>query len=150
MRNEFTGPVWLEVFLVNDVTTKETQLEKIKAFIDRIKPDSIQLNTAVRGAAEDFVEAVGMERMEEIRKYFGTCCEVIAHEQKIIEQSQNAVKKEDIYNLLKRRPCAIEDLSIGLRIRKNEVIRHVSALQGKNIITTKRSKNNVLYVVRDA
>lgn len=150
MRSEFAGPVWLEVFLVNNVTTKETQLEKIKAFIDRIKPDSIQLNTAVRGAAEDFVEAVSMERMDEIREYFGNCCEVIAHEQKIIEQSQHAVTKEDIYNLLKRRPCSIEDISIGLRIHRNEVIKHVSALQGQNIITTKRSKDKVLYVVRDA
>ena len=131
------------------MTTREEQLVKMKDIIDRIGPDRIQLNTAIRGAAEDFVEAVSMEEMEEIREFMGNDAEIIAHGNKSYEESCHGIKPEDILNLLKRRPCTIDDLSFGLHIHRNEAIKHVTALKEQDIITMKRSKENVLYMVRD-
>jgi len=149
LRREFSGLIWLEVFIVNNITTRKEQLVKMKSIIERIRPDRIQLNTAIRGAAEDFVEAVSREEMEEIRSFIGHDAEIIVHDSKSYEQSCNEVKPEDVLNLLKRRPCTIEDLSAGLHIHRNEAIKHVTALKEKDMIKMKRSKETVLYMVRD-
>ncbi len=149
LRSEFSGLFWLEVFIVNNITTRQEQLLRIKSIIERIGPDRVQLNTAVRGAAEEYVAAVSNQEMEEICGLIGNNAEIISHGDKEHEESCHEVQQEDIINLLRRRPCTIDDISSGLKIHRNEAIKHVSALKEKDLITMKRSKEIVLYAVRN-
>lgn len=149
LRDEFSGPIWLEVFIVNTISDNKQQLRKLKDILKHIKPDRIQLNTAIRGGAEYFVEAVSMEEMEEIRQYIGHDCEIISHGNKTYDQPLHETRQEDILNLVKRRPCTIDDLASGLKIHRNEAIKYVNALKERNIITAKRSEKRILYAVRD-
>jgi wyosine [tRNA(Phe)-imidazoG37] synthetase (radical SAM superfamily) len=150
LRKEFAGPIWLEVFLVNNVNTHKDQLVKIRTLADRIKPDRIQLNTAVRGSAEDFVEAISIEKMEEIQKITGPNSEIIVHGHQTGVSSEQKIKPEDVLDLLKRRPCSIDDLSVGLNSHRNEVIKHLHALQEQNIVSVRRIHESVLYEVRES
>jgi wyosine [tRNA(Phe)-imidazoG37] synthetase (radical SAM superfamily) len=148
LRKEFSGPIWLEVFLVNNVNTHKDQLVKISTVVDRIKPDRIQLNTAVRGSAEDFVEAVSIEKMDQIKNFMGPHSEIIVHRHQTSPSSVHKIKQEDILDLLRRRPCSIEDLSIGLNSHRNEVIKHLYALREQEIISVRRIHERALYEVR--
>ena len=47
-RQEYAGQIWLEVFFCQGVNTSDEQVEKMRAIIERIAPDRIQLNTSVR------------------------------------------------------------------------------------------------------
>ncbi|MHC4155862.1 MAG: radical SAM protein, partial [Planctomycetota bacterium] len=51
-RDEFPGNIWVEVFLVEGLNTADEQIAQIQHAIGRIRPDKIQLNTAVRPTAE--------------------------------------------------------------------------------------------------
>jgi wyosine [tRNA(Phe)-imidazoG37] synthetase (radical SAM superfamily) len=45
-RDQYRGQYWLEVFLVEGLNTSPEQLGKIRAILERIRPDKIQVNTA--------------------------------------------------------------------------------------------------------
>lgn len=77
LRESYTGPLWLEVFLVEGVNTEEENLLKIRTCAERLSPDRIQLNTLDRTAAESFVRAVPEEKMKKIALLLGPRCEVI-------------------------------------------------------------------------
>ena len=125
LRKSYSGQIWLEVFLIDGVTAIESEVLKIKTCVDRIAPERIQLNTAVRTPVESFVEAVKREKMEKIAGMFGSNCEIIADFSGVHDLDEFTSNKEDVFELLKRRPCSIEDISDGLNIHRNETIKYV-------------------------
>lgn len=80
LRRDFRGPIWLEVFLVEGITSGEDEVRRIKQYVDLIKPDRIQLNTVDRPAAEPHVRALPRQRLKEIAVLLGPACEVISRD----------------------------------------------------------------------
>src|SRR5208283_4630270 len=78
LRREYRGQIWLEVFLVEGVNSSPEQVRKIGAITERIQPDRIQLNTAVRPTAEPDVKALSEAALTELAKLLGPKAEVIA------------------------------------------------------------------------
>jgi wyosine [tRNA(Phe)-imidazoG37] synthetase (radical SAM superfamily) len=146
LRETYKGLIWLEVFLVSGITDKETEILKIKSWTDRINPERIQLNTAVRTPAEDFVRTVSKERMEEIAGFFGPHCEVIADYSKVHDLSEFHSTRDDVLELLKRRPCSIDDISGGLDLHRNETIKYVQELLDQNLIRMEKRGDKALYI----
>jgi len=147
VRNDCRGAVWLEVFITGGVTDGEDELSKIKALADRIGPERIQLNTAVRTPAEQYVKPVGTERLQEISRFFGPHCEVIASDTGIHDQSEFISTGEDVLDLLRRRPCSVEDISAGLGIHRNEAVKYVQELADKKLIRVEERCGKRLYSV---
>ena len=77
-RDEFSGQIWLEVFFVESLNTKSDQIAKIRNAIDRIRPDKVQLNTAVRPTAEPNLKRLDIETLHTIAAQLGPQCEIIA------------------------------------------------------------------------
>ena len=146
LRETYKGLIWLEVFLVSGVTDNEKELSKIKSWTDCIKPERIQLNTAVRTPAEDFVRTVSKERMEEIAGFFGSHCEVIADYSKVHDLSEFHSTRDDVLELLKRRPCSMDDISGGLDLHRNETIKYVQELLDQNFIRMEKRGDKALYI----
>jgi wyosine [tRNA(Phe)-imidazoG37] synthetase (radical SAM superfamily) len=147
LRKDYKGPIWLEVFLVGGVTDRETEIIKIKNCVDRIDPDKIQLNTAVRTPAENFVRIARKERMTEVAEFFGSRCEVIANYSNADDADEFLSTKDDVFELLKRRPCSIDDISKGLSLHRNEAIKYVQELLNRNFIGMKKQDDKTLYYV---
>ncbi len=148
LRKSYSGQIWLEVFLVDGVTAIEGEVLKIKTHVDRILPDHVQLNTAVRTPVESFVDRVTEEKMEEIAGIFGSSCEIIADYSGVHNLDEFTASREDVLELLKRRPCSIEDISAGLNIHRNETIKYVEELLDKNLIGMERRDDRLLYFTR--
>jgi len=146
LRENYKGPIWLEVFLAGGITDIETEILKIKAWADRINPDWIQLNTAVRTPAEDFVRLVSKEKMEEIAGFLGPHCEVIADYSKVHDLSEFHSTRDDVLELLKRRPCSIDDISGGLDLHRKEAITYVQELLDQNLIRMEKRDDKALYI----
>jgi len=132
LREEFKGPVWLEVFITGGVTDTENEISKIKNLVDYIAPELVQLNTTVRTPAEEFAGLVNREKMEEISAFFGRNCEVIADYTKVHSLGEFSSRREDVLELVKLRPCSIDDISAGLGLHLNEVVKYVQELVDKN------------------
>ena len=145
LREEFTGPVWLEVFITGGITDTEDEISKIKSLTDYIAPERIQLNTTVRTPAEEFAGLVNREKMEEISAFFGRNCEVIADYTKVHSLSEFSSTREDVLELVKLRPCSIDDISAGLGLHRNEVVKYVQELVDKKLISMKRRYGKRLY-----
>jgi len=129
-RDEFRGQIWLEVFLIAGVNTDAGQIEKIKGLIQRIRPDRVHLNTAVRPPAEPDVLAVPREALDRIARRIGGHCEVIGEAPAGLAGRHETRAEADVISVLKRRPCTIQDICAGLGITRQEAAKYIGHLQG--------------------
>jgi len=77
LRNEFSGKIWLEVMLIKGVNEGQEHIDKLKAAIERINPDRVQLNSPVRATSEPNILCVDKNRLEEIKAFLGGKCEIV-------------------------------------------------------------------------
>jgi len=77
LRKEFRGKIWLEVMLVQGINDDLRHIKKLKAVIDEVKPDKIQLNSPVRSTAEPDISPVDKDKLEKIKEIFGQRAQII-------------------------------------------------------------------------
>lgn len=147
-RDEFAGQIWLEVFLIGGVNTDAEQIERIKGLIRRIRPDKVHLNTAVRPPAEPGVRAVSRDVLDRIAQQIGGTCEVIGEAPAGLSERHEARAEADIVSVLKRRPCSIEDICLGLGMHRNEVIKYVARLQETGIVHSEQQGGVTYFHIR--
>ena len=146
-RDEFAGRIWLEVFFVEGLNTEDEQIAKIRDAIELIRPDKIQLNTAVRPTAEADIKRLDAEKLQAIAARLGPKCEVVAdfslsHHGRGLEN-----KAEDVLSILKRRPCSLNDICSGLGIGHNEALKYVTGLQHNGIIHSEKKDGRIFFKV---
>lgn len=129
----FTGELWLEIFVVPGINDNENAIKELAEISRKIKPNKIQLNTAVRPTAEKFVKPVSKKNLMELAKWFSPKAEIIAAYHHAVK-SQETVSKETIVKLIRRRPGTLEDISSGLSISKVETAKLVNELLEENLI----------------
>ena len=128
-RKEYSGQIWLELFFCVGINTSDDQVDKIKSVVERIAPDRIQLNTAVRPTAEPDAVIVERRQLESIAGHFGPKAEVIADFSKIIQApSGGQVTEAVIIETLKRRPCSLSDMIAGLQSDPKTIERMLAEL----------------------
>ena len=144
-RQVYSGSLWLEIFLLKGITAIEVSVKKIISIVKKIEPDRIQLNTVDRPPAEDFAFSVPEERMNYFARMFGERAEVITDFHAINNKKQFSALREDVFNLIKRRPCSLEGIALGLSIHRNEAAKHVGHLLREGVITSKTRRHNLFY-----
>ena len=127
-RREFRGQYWLEVFLLAGHNAIIAEVEKLVGCVSSIKPDRVQLNTATRPPAEDYAAAVQRSDLNELAAMFNPPAEVIADFRGVHQHREFAAGREGVVDLLRRRPCSIEDIADGLDMHRNEVVKYVEDL----------------------
>ncbi len=92
--------------------------------------------------AENFAEPAMQKQLEAIAKQLYDNAEVIVDYSGVYKEKHFSARSEDVFALLKRRPCSVEDIIAGLGLHRNEVVKYVEELrsEGKIEATTKRSK----------
>ena len=133
-RQQYTGPVWLEVFLCEGVNTDSQSLDNIGKVIDQVKPDKVQLNTAVRPTAHSHIHAVSPETMKKLADQLGRGAEVIADfpSEKLGQAGCDALS---ILEMLRRRPCSVDDICSSLGTRREIVLKIIAHLINTGQIT---------------
>ena len=144
-RDEFSGQIWLEVFLIEGTNTSREQIEKIGAHVQRIRPDKVQLNSAVRPAAEAGIEAINRDRLVAIAREIGDVCEIVGAAPESHADAGTLRTAEDVISMLKRRPCSIEDICAGLGIHRLEAAKHIGSLQSRGLVVSERQGNITYY-----
>lgn len=142
---QYSGKVWLEVFFCEGVNTSDQQVDKIASIIKALKPDKVQLNTAVRPTANKSAKAVSPEKLSKIAEKIGFGAEIIAAFSRQIEQKLEKVDADSILDLLKRRPCGIQDMASSLNVSPSSVKRLVGELESKGLICPQKKGDVVFY-----
>jgi len=144
-RDEFAGQIWLEVFLIEGMNTDPKALDNIAAQIRRIRPDKVQLNSAVRPAAEKRIEAIGRDRLAAIAHQLGDKCEIVGAAPEARTGPHIERTRQDVLSMLKRRPCSVEDIGTGLGIHRHEAAKHISALLEQGLIVADSQGTTIYY-----
>jgi len=149
-RNEFAGPIWLEVFLVGGFNTDTGQIDKIKDAVNKVRPDRIQLNTAVRPTAEPGLKELSREKLQEIAAKLGDRCEIIASYVERVPLCGSHGLQNDIRNtilsMLKRRPCSINDICSSLGIHQNEALKYIADFQQQGVVGSEQKDGITFFI----
>lgn len=144
-RDEFKGQIWLEVFLIEGVNTSKEEILRLSDAIKKIRPNKIQLNTAVRPTAETGVSRVGEERLKEIAHQIGPDCEVVAdftyrQNGRIVEKGEKSVLA-----MLIRRPCSLQDICEGLGLNHIEAAKYIANLEKNGAVYGEELGGKIFY-----
>jgi len=144
---EFSGEVWLEVFLLAGVTAIPAEIEKIVSIVRQLCPRRVQLNTVSRPPAQEFADPVCMAQMESISRLFPGKVEIISDlvftPVPVLEGSRSILP--EILSLLARRPCTIEGVASGLGLTPPEALKHLESLRQQDMATAITMPEGVFY-----
>lgn len=129
-RKKYSGRIWLEVMLLNGFNDGEHEIRKIAELAVRIRPDRIQLNTAVRPPAESAARSVSLCRLQELARLFPGPAEIIAavQGQSAEAETEGGKQVEEILAMLRHRPCTAKDVANGLGIHRLSALKELEAL----------------------
>ncbi len=136
-REEFAGRIWLEIMLVADINDNFKELKKLKEAIDFICPDRVQLNTPVRPPAEERAKPVSLNKLKEIKKFFGKNCEIVIPFKRKKQTAYQRDLEKEVLALLSRRPVTAFEISNVLGLHINEVVKYLETLEKEKRINSK-------------
>ncbi len=150
LRKRYAGQIWLEVFIVPDITDTPEELKLLRAAIKEMSPDLVQLNSLDRPGAEEWVHAASTKRLKEIKSYMAEelemPIEIIA---KIVSPPEAMAPDEEIVNLIRgslsRIATTAEDLAFMLDIHINEISKILRELNTEGKLQTTRQARGVVY-----
>ncbi len=128
-RRDCRGRMWLEVMLVAGFNDSEEQLRALRAAIDRIGPDAVQVNTVRRPPAEAEARPVAKAALERVAHALGPKAEVIGPPPPLaLGRAHGQTTAQKVWALLQRRPCTLLEVASGLGVHPNEASKYLGAL----------------------
>ena len=92
--------------------------------VDLINPDRVQLNTVSRPPAESYAVGASRDRMLGLASMFSPPAEVICDFEAMYEQPEFPAGLGDVPEMLRRRPCSIDDIANGLGIHRAQAMKY--------------------------
>ena len=127
-REQYKGPIWLEVMLVRGLNDAPDELERIKKLAERIRPDKIQLNTVARPPQDPSARPLPTLNLERIRRIFGPNAEVISG----FDRREQRIGEPDlalsILELIRRRSVTMGDIVAAMGVTRQEAQAAVEGL----------------------
>jgi wyosine [tRNA(Phe)-imidazoG37] synthetase (radical SAM superfamily) len=143
---EFTGEIWLEVFIIPGQNDTEEEILRLKDAISAIRPDHIQVNTLDRPGAEIWVRPASPLALERIASMLGGRAEVIGAACSSQALPPKATEVTDLLlATIKRRPCTIDDLVGTLGLRPAEISKCLRVLEAEGRIESIRETRGIFY-----
>ena len=145
-RQEFSGKLWLEVFILKSVNDKPDDVAKIAALAESIAPDVVQLNTVVRPPAESEAQPISQDELRRLAPLFSPIAEIIAKfEADPTNENSSIVSSQHVQAMLMRRPCSAEDISGAFGIDAKTVAVLVEELLASDSIQSIKRDDAVYY-----
>jgi len=147
-RREYWGQLWIEVLLVDGVNDGDEEVSRIKAALDSIAPDRVQLNTVVRPPSDSSARPVTREKMEAIRAILGDRTEIVASFRAGAKSREVDGLKDVIRAVVARRPMTIVDMVESLGCDVAEIEKEIGDLQRRGDLVCRKQGNEVFYQAR--
>jgi len=144
-RRIYSGAIWLEIFIVKGINDTESMMKKFKQWTDQFAPDKIHLNTAVRPTAESHICKVSEEKLQSFCRILGKKAEVIAAFKREAKNKEQMDTEKEILNMLGRRPCTLDDISAGLGLHQNEILKYVEPMIRFKVVEVFHMDEKIFY-----
>ena len=133
-REEFRGEIRLEVMLVKGVNDTPAHVRALKEAAARIRPDRIELNTVARPPADLRAGPLSAAELRRIRAKLGPRAKIVASFAKKKQAPAAGGLDRAVLATIGRRPQTAMDISAALGLRRDEVLKTLSALLGRGRI----------------
>lgn len=135
-RSEYSGEIWLEVMVLAGITDSAERLAPVADHARRLRPDRIHLNTPVRPTYEECAAPVSPQRLAALCGAFSPVAEVIAEWSGGWSggSAEADGAEAGMLALLERRPCTVDDISDGLDLHRNVVLKALAVLEGQGVV----------------
>jgi len=145
-RKLFKGQLWMEVFLIRGLNSSSRDAARIARLAAKIKPDRIQLNTAIRPPADKSVAAVPGIQMARLAKLFTPVAETIGNS----TATQAADASQDttaILALLRRHACTAGELARAFGTTGVNMTTIIKKLYSAGLVKRQRMKKEIYYSI---
>ncbi|MFO7971898.1 MAG: radical SAM protein [Desulfobacterales bacterium] len=150
-RKEYSGQIWLEIFIVPGMNDTKHELTALKQAIEKIGPDQVQLNTLDRPGAVSAVRSATRQELEHIMNFWQLDNVTIIAD--VSERKDLLAYRKDtesaILGTIARRPCTLKDLSEILGLQINEVNKYLDVLEADGKIKMVKQKRGFFYQLRN-
>ena len=146
-RDEFKGKMWLEILIIPGYNDSEADLISLKDAIEKIRPDSVQLNTLDRPGTLEGIRASTRSELQKIADFWNLdYVEIIASapDRKDIKSYRKDVETA-ILETIRRRPCTLEDIAKIIGTHINEVNKYLDVLEADKKIKSVRQDRGLFY-----
>jgi len=149
-RKEYSGQLWLEVFILPGLNDTDAELTVLKQAIEKIAPDRIQLNTLDRPGTVNDIRAADRTELARVLDFWNLKnAEIIA---RAPERRQLASYREDaesaILETIARRPCTLEDLTQITGLHTNEVNKYLDVMEADKKIEVVKQDRGFFYRIK--
>jgi wyosine [tRNA(Phe)-imidazoG37] synthetase (radical SAM superfamily) len=150
---EFTGEVWLEILLVENINDSPQDIAALKNAIGRIRPTRVQLNTVARPPYEAFAKPLTHKRMEEVKreieKGYDRPVDILAGSKNnelsdsgkgrkdSLESTSQTEIVDEIKEMLLRRPCTATDIAATMNLDMEHASEILKSMERRGILTVK-------------
>jgi wyosine [tRNA(Phe)-imidazoG37] synthetase (radical SAM superfamily) len=149
-RQQYTGEIWLEIFMVKGMNDGEDELNKMYHVVRQINPDRVQLNSLDRPPADSRVEPVDMITLEKIKSSWKDLpieiIKRIRNREEIAAFNRNL--EDDILATISRRPLDIDDLVQLTGKNKLEIFKYIDVLGKEKKIYSRIVGDKIFYMCK--
>ena len=148
---EYTGEIWVEVFIIPGVNTDDRELASLCALLRELHPDRVQLNTLDRPGTEESVRpasAVELERISSILSHSGVKCvePVRFHPSGSAAMTSEWFDTvERVHELIRRRPSTLDDLAETTGLSRREILKILREIEKNTPVQEKREERGIFY-----
>lgn len=151
LRKEYSGPIWLEVFIIAGLNDSEEELECLSQALNRIRPDKVQLNSLDRPGAEFWVKPAGSRVLREVQRFLSERVnmpvEIIARIPSDKDELMVPPEIEKKFaSLLNDHPLTTEEIAKASGLHINEVCHYLRQLHLEHKISIKQGEKGPLFV----
>jgi wyosine [tRNA(Phe)-imidazoG37] synthetase (radical SAM superfamily) len=144
-RKEYGGEIRLEILLLDGINNHPEELEQLRRAAREIRPDGIDLNTAVRPPAEASVKALSYEQIEKVRNFFGEGARTVFRSPLLRRQASSQRAGQAVLEMIERRPCSLEELTAALGRHRHEISKLLGALVEEGKVREKRHAGGTFF-----
>ena len=142
---KFPGKIWLEILLVKGINDSDADIAALVEATREIRPDRIQLNTAVRPPLETYAAPMPEHELKKIARQFAGHIEIIADFAKRKRHHLRSAAEPEILDMLQRRPCTAPDICEALSLDLDQVQALLDKLLRNTALTRVTHAGKIYY-----
>ncbi len=143
-KKRFKGVLKIEILFVEGINDKVDEIKELNKFLLKLKPNSIDLSTIDRPPAFD-VKAISYDKMYRILNCFDKSLNVNIVSKNRDIQDKLDFSKDEIINILKRRPLNKEDIDI---LFTSSAKNDLQDLIKNDIVRNIKKNDNIFFILK--
>jgi wyosine [tRNA(Phe)-imidazoG37] synthetase (radical SAM superfamily) len=143
---EFTGKIWLEIFILPGINDTPEELKALKAVILSIDPEMVQLNTLDRPGTVSHIQPASPAQFARVKEILDMdIIQIIAKVAAKKNSGQHRDMVSAVLETIHRRPCTREDLVAILSANPDQMDTLLAGLEAEGRIEARQQARGVFY-----